>query len=128
MSSPNDRDQFTEDDAVQLMENLLRTRTTSYYIISSFSQKRLFRTGDLAAVALRKLVDEDSLRDPEKIPIFAKIVAESFAYPEFIVRSEDREPKATIALLEHFLLYVQNASAKSFIEETLTQLKAKPSI
>jgi hypothetical protein len=125
MSSPNDRDQFTEDEAVRLMENLLRTRTTSYYMVSSVSQKRLFRTGDLAAVALRKLVDEDSLRDPEKIPIFVRIVAESFAYPEFIVRSEDREPKATIALLEHFLAYVQNASTKSFIEETLTQLKGK---
>lgn len=126
MHSPADRNQFTEDEAVRLMEGLLRTRAASFYMVNSSSQKRLFRTGDLAAVALRRLVDEASVRDPERVPIFVKIVAESFAYPELIVRPEDREPKATKALLEYFLQFVKDASTKSLIEDALTRLKALP--
>ena len=77
-------------------------RVTSSHLYSSWDDKRFNRSGDLAAVAVLKTLDDSEMASSENAKAVLLILRSAFACPERCVKvTDDRRPRISLLLLEH---------------------------
>jgi hypothetical protein len=98
-------------------------------MITGFEIKALSRTGDAAAAALTRHIADLSL-DAAGMERALMIVHTSFGSPAWVEHVADREPKATLALLEHLEGQTRDAavrkniaSERAFVLDQVAKLK-----
>jgi len=84
---------FTETKAAVL-------RVLSYPSYTDSDEKILNRSGDMAAIAIIRSISMQDLESPEKTRQIVLILNMAFAAPQLIATSEDRQPTATVLLLD----------------------------
>ena len=77
------------------------SRLLSYPAYTSFDEKVLNRSGDLAAIAIMKRVSPQSMDSPETARQILLILFMAFASPQLIVGDDNRRPAAAMLVLEH---------------------------
>jgi len=77
-------------------------RVTSSGGYSGWDEKTFNRSGDLAAVAVLKTLDDSEMASPETARWVLFIIREAFACPQYCVKvTDDRRPRISLLLLEH---------------------------
>jgi hypothetical protein len=76
-------------------------RVTSSRMYSGWDEKMFSRSGDLVAVAVLKMSDDDEMASPEHVKDVLLILRSAFACPQYCVKViDDRRPRMTLLLLE----------------------------
>ena len=77
-------------------------RVTSSHGSTSWDEKAFNRSGDLAAVAVLKTLDDSEMASSEQAKDILRILRSAFACPQYCVKvTDDRRPRMTLLLLEH---------------------------
>lgn len=92
-------------------------RVTSSEMYSGWDEKIFNRSGDLAAVAVLKTLDDTEMASPENAKWVLFVIRDAFACPQRCVQViDDRRPRMTLLLLEH-LNDITRGKMQSDIEE-----------
>lgn len=92
-------------------------RMTSSGMWSGWDTKTFNRSGDLAAVAVLKTLDDTEMASKNQAKEVLVILREAFACPQYCVKvTDDRRPRMTLLLLEH-LNQITRGKMKADIEE-----------
>jgi len=92
-------------------------RVTSSGMYSGWDEKIFNRSGDLAAVAVLKMLDDGEMTSTESVKWVLMVVREAFACPQKCVQvADDRRPRVSLLLLEH-LNEINRRKMRSDIEE-----------
>jgi len=84
---------------------------------SGWDEKIFNRSGDLAAVAVLKMLDDGEMTSTESVKWVLMVVREAFACPQKCVQvADDRRPRVSLLLLEH-LNEINRRKMRSDIEE-----------
>jgi hypothetical protein len=75
-------------------------------VITSWSEKSVYRGGDSAAVAIIRTVPDSDFTFPEKARQVLNVLRLAFSFPQLIETCNDRQPRVTMLLLDH----LQNVS------------------
>ena len=89
--------QKNEDYDIPLIKRALREQGLG--VSFSFTEKLLNRLGDRVTIALLKTVDNQDLRNPEKLRQILRLVRQSFSSSHLIAVAEDKKPKVTLFFL-----------------------------
>ena len=93
-------------------------RITASHIYTSFDEKALNRSGDLASVAILQTLSDSEITSPEALKDVLLILREAFACPHRCVSADgDKQPRVTLLLLEH-LHKSTRGKMQSDIDET----------
>src|SRR5262249_4577238 len=77
-------------------------RVTTSQGYSGWDEKTFNRSGDLAAVAILKTLDDSQMASPEHANLVLLIVRLAFGCPQYCVKvTDNRRPTMTLLLLEH---------------------------
>ncbi len=92
-------------------------RVTSLGGYSGWDEKIFNRSGDLAAVAVLKTLDDSEMTSTEGAKWVLMIIREAFACPQRCVQvADDRRPRVALLLLEH-LNEITRGNMRADIEE-----------
>ena len=83
----------------------------------------MHRLGDRAAVALIKILDEQSLVNAKTVNDFLPIIEDAFAAPQLIKREADKKPQVTMALLAYVSDNITDIGTKEKIRQTIDFIK-----
>ena len=89
---------------------------TSFRMYSGWDEKTLNRSGDLAAVAVLKTLDDSEMASPESVEFVLLIVRMAFECPQCVKVTDDRRPRMSLVLLEH-LNEITRGKMQAEIEE-----------
>jgi len=84
--------------------------------------------GDRCAIAILKLIDEQSYSVPRTLTSIIYAINTSFARPDIIHIKGDREPKVTLLLLSHLSEKTKDPEIRHQIEETIEFAKQQGEI
>jgi hypothetical protein len=111
--------------SLALIRGELKLLANGKWISRSWAQKQIYRLGDLAAVALLKILNDDELVTSSNLPAALSLLQESFAYAELIPHESDRQPRVALLLLDHLRQGAQDAETKLQIGRTMELIRAK---
>jgi hypothetical protein len=111
--------------SLALIRGELKLRANGKWISRSWAQKQIYRLGDLAAVALLKILNDEELVTSSNLPAALSLLQESFAYPDLISHESDRQPRVALLLLDHLQQGAQDAETKLQIGRTMELITAK---
>jgi hypothetical protein len=97
----------------------LELRKGGRKVIIASHQKQLLRMGDAISIALIKVLDDESLKDPQAIREFLPLIQTAFAEPKLIERETDKKPKITGVLLEYLKGCTSDSTLEREIEQTI---------
>src|SRR5215213_9861797 len=83
----------------------------------SVTEKHINRLGDRVSIALLKIYDAESLKDPQNIRNYLPIVRAAFVAPRIIRLAEDRKPEVTMFLLTYLEREITDTNLKSQISD-----------
>jgi hypothetical protein len=86
----------------------------------SFTEKAVNRLGDRAAIGLMRLFAAQPVASPDQVKGILLILRNAFSAPSIIVVDADREPKATLFLLQ----YLQTLSVSRNLGPEISETKA----
>jgi hypothetical protein len=112
---------------LKIVRNALQLRTGGRQHIRSQNQKQLNRLGDQLSIALLKILNETDFADPALTLDLLPIVRDSFQYPQFITRVEDRVPSVTLFLLNFLKENSSDVAIKAEIQRTIDFVKQQTS-
>ncbi len=117
--------QVKSDSSVVLVKGWLASRARG--IRFSVTEKRVNRLGDKAVIALHKIYTDEELNDPAKIQSFLPLIQAAFEHPELIASAEDKQPQATLLLLNKLKGKLSDSTQRGQIEQLTSFVKEKSS-
>jgi hypothetical protein len=115
----------TEDPySMQLVESVLRLPSG---VSTASLDKQVHRLGDSVSIALIKLYSERELTNPRAVRRYLPLIKESFAHPELIALTQDKDPMVTIFLLNYLRRRVERQELREQISQVLRFVSSKRS-
>jgi hypothetical protein len=81
-------------------EQAVRNALSSNGVTFSFTEKAINRLGDRAAVGLMRIIADKTVTSPDQVKSILSILRTAFSAPSIIAVEADRQPKATLFLLQ----------------------------
>jgi hypothetical protein len=92
---------------------------------TGFSEKQVNRLGDRVSIALIKILNEQDMRNPQKIREILPLIRTAFLAPQIIAAPEDKKPAVTLLLLNYLETNVQDGLLKKEIVDLADFIKEK---
>jgi hypothetical protein len=103
----------------------LKMNSGGQRVTHSWSQKGLARIGDGVSIAILKILPQDQLKNPERVKDYLPIIRSGFGTPDAISLSVNRDPKATLFLLNYLLQDVPDTAVQEEIRQTIQFVQEK---
>jgi hypothetical protein len=81
-------------------EQAVRNALSSNGVTLSFTEKAINRLGDRAAVGLMRILADKTVTSPDQVKSILSILRTAFSAPSVIAVEADRQPRATLFLLQ----------------------------
>jgi len=114
-----------EDYDVPVVKRALEDRFPPGQGFFGITEKQLNRLGDRVAIALLKILDDEDLKNPQKVKRALQIVHHSFLYPRLISIVQDKKPNVTLVLLDYINSKTSDPILKKEISVVIKFVKEK---